>query len=87
MEKINTPNQEWSQRLQNELLDDILPFWMRTVKDTENGGFYGAISNNLIVNNAEPRTAILTSRILWTYSAAYRLYQDPEYSGHGPDGL
>ena len=31
------------------------------------------------VQKNAPRGALLTSRILWTFSAAYRHYQDPAY--------
>jgi mannobiose 2-epimerase len=47
--------------------------------DHERGGFYGEITNDLTVRRDAPRGALLTSRILWTYSAAYRRYKDTAY--------
>jgi mannobiose 2-epimerase len=67
------------QRIETELRGNILPFWIEHTLDEEYGGFYGALTNDLVVNNDAPRSAVLTARILWTYSAAYRLYHDARY--------
>jgi mannobiose 2-epimerase len=67
------------QRIAAELRGNILPFWISHTLDEEHGGFYGALSNELIIDNDQPRSAVLTARILWTYSAAYRLYHDDCY--------
>jgi len=69
----------YARRIEAELRGNILPFWMRHAIDRERGGFYGEISNDLRVDRDAPRGALLTSRILWTYSAAYRRYGDPAY--------
>lgn len=69
----------YAQRIERELREDILPFWIAHVVDREHGGFYGEISNDLVVRKNAARGALLTARILWTYSAAYRRYQDPKY--------
>ena len=66
-------------RAETELRRNILPFWMQHTVDRERGGFYGQLSNDLVVQAEAPRGALLTSRILWTYAAAYRRYQDPAY--------
>jgi len=66
--------QGWTRRIEAELKGNILPFWMQHAVDKVNGGFYGALSNDLRVNNDVPRSAILCARILWTYSAAQRLF-------------
>jgi len=69
----------YARRIEAELRGNILPFWMRHAIDRERGGFYGEISNDLRMDRDAPRGALLTSRILWTYSAAYRRYGDPAY--------
>lgn len=69
----------YAQKAEAELRENILPFWMRYAMDRERGGFHGEISNDLVVNQSASRGALLCSRILWTYSAAYRLYHDPSY--------
>lgn len=68
----------WSARLRKELVEDILPFWMRHTVDRENGGFYGTIGCNLEVEKESPRAAVINTRILWTFSAACKLGH-PQY--------
>jgi mannobiose 2-epimerase len=63
----------WSARIENELTANILPFWMRHTVDRENGGFYGTISNDLVIDKESPRASVINTRILWTFSAACRL--------------
>ncbi len=61
------------------LRDNILPFWMDRMLDTEHGGFYGRIDGH---NTRHPRAhkgAVLNARILWTFAAAYRTFGAPEY--------
>lgn len=65
--------------IERDLRANLLPFWMTRVPDLDHGGFYGALSNAGAVDNAAPRTAVLYGRILWTFSAAYRVYGTPAY--------
>lgn len=64
---------------EKELRENILPFWLKHARDRERGGFQGLIDQEMNVWKEAPRGALLTSRILWTFSAAYRAYRDPEY--------
>jgi mannobiose 2-epimerase len=64
---------------ETELHENILPFWLTHTRDTSRGGFYGEISNDLQINKEAPRGALLTARILWTFSAAYRRDGNPAY--------
>ena len=65
--------------VERELTKNILPFWINKMPDTENGGFFGQIdANNKIIKDA-PKGGILNSRILWTFSAAFRLTGNPQY--------
>jgi len=68
-----------ARRAEAELRTNILPFWLKHTRDRERGGFYGVIERDLKVRKDAPRGALLTARILWTFSAAHRRYQDPEY--------
>ena len=61
-----TPALLWAQRFEHELRGNILPFWSTQTIDAENGGFYGALTNDLRIKNDAPRSAVLTARILWT---------------------
>jgi len=72
---------DFRRQLEEELTGNILPFWMAKTPDKVNGGFYGAITNDLEIHNEVPRSAILCGRILWTYAAAYRKLGDKEYLG------
>jgi mannobiose 2-epimerase len=62
-----------------ELRGDILPFWLGHARDRERGGFYGYIDSDMTIRKDAPRGSLLTSRILWTFSAAYLRYRDPAY--------
>lgn len=67
------------EEMQHELVCGILPFWMNKMVDEVNGGFYGRVTGkDELVCDAE-KGAILNARILWTFSAAYRLLKKPEY--------
>jgi mannobiose 2-epimerase len=70
---------DFRRQLREELTGNILPFWMTYVVDKVNGGFYGAVTNDLQVHNEVPRSAILCARILWTYAAAYRRLGEQQY--------
>jgi mannobiose 2-epimerase len=62
-----------------ELRENILPFWMAHAPDLDRGGFYGGLKPDLSPDTSEKRGALLATRILWTFSAAYRTYHDPAY--------
>ena len=74
-ETINTLRKEVTEELEG----NILPFWMNKMTDRGRGGFYGRISGEDVLMPDEPKGAILNARILWTFSAAYRLLKKPEY--------
>lgn len=65
--------------VEHELTTGILPFWMEKMTDNVQGGFYGRIDGDDKLHADEPKGAILNARILWTFSAAYRLLRKPEY--------
>ncbi len=71
--------QPLKQRVEKELRNNILPFWSERTLDPVNGGFFGALSNTLEVDHRIPRSAILYSRILWTFSHACQIYPDSSY--------
>ncbi|KAA6301116.1 MAG: Cellobiose 2-epimerase [Candidatus Ordinivivax streblomastigis] len=63
-----------------EVLEDtILAFWISKMQDNENGGFYGRMDGNDVLHPQANKGAVLNARILWTFSAAYRLFHKPEY--------
>jgi mannobiose 2-epimerase len=64
---------------EEDLLKNILPYWMKYVPDDQNGGFYGRISNDQAIDQKADKGAILNARILYTFSAAYRIYRKKLY--------
>ncbi|MBC7946766.1 MAG: AGE family epimerase/isomerase [Chitinophagaceae bacterium] len=61
-------------------MESILAYWMSHTVDDKNGGFYGFVNDeNIPATNAE-KGVVLNSRILWTFSAAYRLTGRKDYS-------
>ena len=52
---------------------NILPFWIQRMVDREHGGFYGRIDGKGQLHSEAEKGAILNARILWTFSAAYRV--------------
>jgi cellobiose epimerase len=64
---------------ERELREGILPFWAERTVDSEQGGFYGLLTNDLEVDPTAPKGSVLNTRILWTFSAAYRAFPDPLY--------
>lgn len=68
--------------LRSEMLScieqNILPFWIR-FQDEENGGFYGRMTGDGILDKEASKGGILNARILWSFSASYRVLGKPEY--------
>ena len=67
------------QEMQDVLQQNILPFWMTKMVDHENGGFYGRMDNGNVLHPEAEKGAILNARILWAFSAAYRVLREPDY--------
>ena len=68
-----------------ELRTDILPYWIKHFRNPAGPGFLGEIENDGTVRPDAPIGCLLTSRILWTYSAAYRRTKDPAYLAMAQD--
>ncbi|MGA2350102.1 MAG: AGE family epimerase/isomerase [Terracidiphilus sp.] len=67
------------QKVESELLTNILPFWLKHTIDEEYGGFRGQITNDLTIDRQAAKGLILNARILWTFSKAFSVYRDPIY--------
>jgi mannobiose 2-epimerase len=52
---------------------------MKKMQDREHGGYYGRMDGNGALHRKSAKGSILNARILWTFSAAYRLLGNPEY--------
>ena len=65
--------------MQDVLEQNILRFWLEKMQDQENGGFYGRIDGQEVLHADAEKGAVLNARILWSFSAAYRVLGKPEY--------
>ncbi len=68
-----------SKEFENELRDNILQFWMDEVYDPERRIFYGRITNDGQKYPDAALSAVMVTRILWTFSSAYRMYPVDKY--------
>jgi mannobiose 2-epimerase len=71
--------QSLKSELHRELTEDILPYWINKLLDDEQEGFYGRIDGQESLHKTANKGAVLSARILWTFSAAYRLEKNPKY--------
>ena len=62
--------------MQDVLTRNILQFWMTRMVDHQHGGFYGRIDNSGVLHPEAEKGAILNARILWSFSAAYRVLKE-----------
>lgn len=59
----------------SHLTGSLIPFW-KNLRDNEYGGYYGFLSNDLILDKKAVKGCILANRILWFFSNAYTLLKD-----------
>ncbi|MBB3112958.1 mannobiose 2-epimerase [Paenibacillus phyllosphaerae] len=69
----------WLPRIEQELKDNILAFWINHTIDEQRGGFIGELSTDQIVNPSADKSLVLNARILWTFASAFRLFPDERY--------
>lgn len=72
---METLKKEMKQCLEN----NILRYWIDKVTDNEHGGYYGRVDGHDQVHPEAEKGAILNGRILWAFSAAYRVLKKQEY--------
>ena len=71
--------EKMKQEMQDVVENNILRFWMDQMMDCEHGGFYGRMAGNGELHPEAEKGAILNARILWSFSAAFRVLKHPEY--------
>jgi cellobiose epimerase len=62
----------------SEFLNDILPFWVEHAPDFKHGGFIGRIGMDNKPDFQAEKGLVLNARILWTFSAAARMFEVPD---------
>lgn len=68
---------------------DIIPFW-KSMRDDENGGYYGWLGYDLKLDKKAVKGCILNSRITWFFANAYTVLKDEsllEEARHGYEFL
>ncbi len=61
-----------------EIKDNVIPFWIN-YSVAPDGGFYGRVLRDGTPIEDSPRGSVLNARILWSFAAAYRTFQNPVY--------
>ncbi|GAB1415000.1 cellobiose 2-epimerase [Paludibacter sp.] len=69
----------WLDELIKHLEDNILSFWIHNTIDNIHGGFIGRITGNGEKQYEAKKGAVLNARIMWTFSAAYRILKKDIY--------
>lgn len=64
---------------QQELTGNILPFWQKNLPNNTNSSFYGVIDAQGKVIPDSARSVLLSSEILWAFSAADAEIPNPDY--------
>ena len=76
---METTIERLKEEVQQVLTTNILPYWIEKMQDRGNGGFYGRITGQECLVAEAEKGAVMNARILWTFSAAYRLLHKTEY--------
>lgn len=66
-------------RMEKNLKETILPFWTTYMVDEERGGFYGKVNKDHTPDKEYPKAIVLNTRMLWTFTMAYKKYGDEKY--------
>ncbi len=69
----------YATELADDLCGNILPFYDRLAMDHTHGGFVGLITNDGTISAEAPKGLVQQTRLLWTFSAAYRQLGNPRY--------
>jgi mannobiose 2-epimerase len=69
---------ELRQEIQQDLTENILPFWAAHSPDPA-GGFYGVLNFDGTPRDSAEKGGILNARLLWTFASAFRILGDEQY--------
>ncbi len=74
---VNYNIESFTHELQGELIN-ILGYWRKNVIDDKYGGFKGRIDGFNQTHDQAPKGIILNTRILWSFSASWRVMQNEQ---------
>lgn len=63
------------ENIKRQLEEQVMPFWLSYI-DSDHGGYYGLVNNNLEVEYGSDKNAVLMTRYLWAFSAVYPIVPD-----------
>ena len=63
---------------EHHLKTKIIPFWTN-LADYDNGGFFGHISSDHVIDREAPKGLVQQSRFLWSFSALANYYRSKEF--------
>ena len=69
---------EVRKRYYDELVNDVLPFWLKYGMDPVNGGIYTGLDRDGSLIESD-KSVWFQGRALWVFSTAYRMTKKPEY--------
>ncbi|NIK68165.1 AGE family epimerase/isomerase [Paenibacillus sp. BK720] len=79
MTSLTEETRQWRLEIERELDGNILSFWLKHAPDERFGGFVGEIRQDMTRMDHAEKSLVLNTRILWTFSTAYRLFRKEEY--------
>jgi mannobiose 2-epimerase len=71
--------QGWRDRFESHVRGNLLAFWLKHDLDEARGGFHGALDRTGKPDLNADRSLVLNARLLWTFSAASRMFGDAGY--------
>jgi len=79
MNNFHSELDQYKELFRSELLNDILPYWIKYGVEKEGEGFYGAVDLDGVPVLTANKSCVLNARILWTFSAAAAVFDNHEY--------
>jgi len=81
MVEITRQHLQLKNEIKNDLIYNILPYWMNKMVDDKHGGFFGRRDGYDNLDAAADKGVILNTRILWTFSRAARAFSSDKANG------
>ncbi len=78
--------QKLASETKEHLCSTILPFW-KSLRDNENGGYYGYMDFDLNLDKKAEKGCILNSRITWFFANAYMILKDESLKDEASHGF
>ncbi|MEI6821441.1 MAG: AGE family epimerase/isomerase [Bacteroidota bacterium] len=80
MENLSKELSHYKELFKAELLEDILPYWIKYGVEKIGDGFYGAVDMDGNPIETANKSCVLNARILWTFSEAAIMFPNQEYN-------